>query len=239
MELYGGFSDYEIQQLTEDARVSRRQRWWTAPEYREHLTSGLMQLLQFEAEATAIRAYQPVLVPGPLQTSSFAETVLAWWSEHLSDEDRRVRHDVRMMRRAQLIEREDAPMYLLILDQSALEREIGGPKVMAEQLESLIESSRRPNVRVRIVPYAEGALIGGTFGPFVVLDLAEDDPEDAVVYRENYNTDNVLHDRKDVRFHRDIFETLWKRSWSEELSLRAINAKASELRFQVDISRST
>jgi transcriptional regulator with XRE-family HTH domain len=236
LDLYGGFSDEEVERLAEDARISRRQRWWTAPEYREHLTSGLMQLLQFEAEATAIRVYQPVLIPGPLQTSSFAEIVLNWWSGQLSDQDRQVRHGVRMMRRAQVIEREDAPTYYLILDQSALEREIGGPKVMAEQLEALIDSSRRTNVRVRIVPYREGALIGGTFGPFTVLDLSEDDRDDAVVYRESYNTDSVLHDRKDVRFHREIFERLWQQSWSEELSLRAITAKASDLRFQVHIS---
>ena len=60
LDLYGGFSDEDIERLTEDSRISRRQRWWTAPEYRDHLTSGLMQLLQFEAEASGVRAYQPV-----------------------------------------------------------------------------------------------------------------------------------------------------------------------------------
>ncbi|HET6530843.1 MAG TPA: helix-turn-helix transcriptional regulator, partial [Actinoplanes sp.] len=61
LDLYGVTDSEEIEQLTEEARISRRQRWWTAPEYREHLTPGTLQLLQFEAEATAIRAYQPVL----------------------------------------------------------------------------------------------------------------------------------------------------------------------------------
>jgi transcriptional regulator with XRE-family HTH domain len=238
LDLYGGFSDEDVKQLSEDARISRRQRWWTAPELRQHLTSGLMQLLQFETEAAGIRVYQPVLVPGPLQTSSFAEFVLNWWDESLSEDQRRVRYEVRMMRRTQVVEREDPPNYYLILDQSALEREIGGPEVMAEQLELLVEHARRPNVRIRIVPYRQGALIG-MMGPFTVIDLNDDDSEDAVVYRESYITDDVVHDPKDVRRHREIFEALWHESWSEELTLKAIVAKATELRFKADIRGSS
>ena len=235
LDLYGGFSDEEIERLIADTRISRRQRWWTAPEYRDHLTSGLMQLLQFEAEATGVRVYQPVLVPGPLQTPAFARFVLEWWSRILSEDDRSVRLEVRRRRRAQVIEREDPPTYLSILDQSALEREIGGPAVMAEQLESLIEDARRPDVHVRIIPYREGALLG-LLGPFTVLDLS-DEYDDAVLYRENYVTDAVIHESKDVRHHREIFEALWRESWSEELSLRAITAKASDLRFQMGVRR--
>jgi transcriptional regulator with XRE-family HTH domain len=233
LDLYGGFSDEDIERLTEDTRISRRQRWWTAPEYRDHLTSGLMQLLQFEAEAAGVRAYQPVLVPGPLQTPAFAEFVLGWYSPSLSEDNRRVRLQVRRMRRAQVIEREDPPTYLLILDQSALEREIGGPAVMAEQLESLIADARRPDVHIRIIPYREGALLG-LLGPFTVLDLS-DEGDDAVLYRENYLTDAVIHEPKEVGYHREIFEALWRASWSEDLSLQAIIAKASELRFQMGV----
>jgi transcriptional regulator with XRE-family HTH domain len=238
LDMYGGFSEDEMKQLNEDARISRRQRWWTAPEYRRHLTSGLMELLQFESEATAIRVYQPVLVPGVLQTSSFAESVIGWWNKSLSEDDRRVRLEVRRLRRSQVIEREDAPTYLLILDQSTLQREIGGPAVMAEQLEALIQDARRPNVRVRIIPYREGAL-SGTMGPFTVLDLSEDEDDDAVLYRESYLADDVIHEPKDVRHHRDIFEALWRQCWSESLSLNAITAKATDLRFQAGVRSSS
>jgi transcriptional regulator with XRE-family HTH domain len=238
LDLFGGFSDEEIKQLNEDARISRRQRWWTAPEYRRHLTSGLMELLQFESEAAAIRVYQPVLVPGVLQTSSFAESILGWWDKSLSEEDRRVRLDVRRLRRTQVIEREDAPTYLLILDQSTLEREIGGPAVMAEQLEALIQDAHRPNLYVRIIPFREGALIG-SLGPFTVLDLSEDEDDDAVLYRESYLADDVIHEPRDVRHHREIFEALWQQSWSESLSLNAITAKATELRFRAGVRSSS
>jgi transcriptional regulator with XRE-family HTH domain len=233
LDLYGGFSDEDIDRLTEDTRISRRQRWWTAPEYRDHLTSGLMQLLQFEAEAIGVRVYQPVLVPGPLQTPAFAECVLEWWSRNLSEDERRVRLEVRRKRREQVIERDDPPTYLLILDQSALEREIGGPDVMAAQLESLIADAARPDVHVRIIPYRTGALLG-LLGPFTVLDLS-DERDDAVLYRESYLTDAVIHESRDVRYHREIFETLWRESWNEEVSLQAITAKATDLRFQMSV----
>jgi transcriptional regulator with XRE-family HTH domain len=233
LDLYGGFSDEETKQLTEDARVSRRERWWTAPEYRQHLTSGLMQLLQFEAEATAIRAYQPVVVPGVLQTAEFADYILGWWNKSLSEGDRRIRYDVRMLRRQQVIEREDAPDYRLVLDESVLVRNIGGRKIMAGQLEALAEAAERPNVYVRVVPFDTGGLLG-LLGPFVLIDLDEEDEEDAVLYRESWNSDEIIHDAKDVNEHRGYFETLWEQSLPEDASLRLINAQAGLLRSALD-----
>ncbi|HEU4346782.1 MAG TPA: Scr1 family TA system antitoxin-like transcriptional regulator, partial [Actinoplanes sp.] len=82
--LYGSFTAEEVDQLLGDTRVARRQRWWTAPEYRQHLSPGLIELLGFEAEATRISAYQPMLVPGVLQTPAAATFILDFWDKSLS-----------------------------------------------------------------------------------------------------------------------------------------------------------
>lgn len=235
LDLYGVTDQEEIDQLAEEARISRRQRWWTAPEYRDHLTPGLTQLVQFETQATAIRSYQPVLVPGVMQTPAYAEFLFSWYDIGLTADGRRVRYNVRMQRRRQVIDSEDGPQYLLILDESVLKREIGGLEVMAEQLEKLAEIARRPRVNVRIVPFKEGAILG-VIGHFTVLDLGDDDPDDAVLYRESFTRDSVDHDREEVRFHREMFETLWRLSLDEEKTIRAIMAEAALLRARIDRS---
>jgi transcriptional regulator with XRE-family HTH domain len=232
-DLYGGFPAEELAQLVEDARIARRQRWWTAPAYRAHLTDGLRQLLDFEAGAAAIRAYQPVLIPGVLQTPAYADFVLASWNDELSDDDRRVRHDVRMLRRRQMIERADAPDYFVVLDESILARNVGGEEIMAAQLDTLVESARIPSVHIRVVPLVEGGVFG-LLGPFALVDMDEEDPGDAVLYRESWTGDAVIHNQREVRKHRGYFERLWKESWSEDVSLRFIGAKAATLRSGLD-----
>jgi transcriptional regulator with XRE-family HTH domain len=231
LDTYGVVDQDEIIRITESTRISRRQRWWTAPEYRTHLTPGLRQLIEFEAEAVAIRAYQPVVVPGVLQTPAIAKYVLGWWDKSLSDDDRRVRFDVRRLRR-QVIDRDDAPDYRLVLDESVLRRQIGGAEVMAEQLESLLDVASRPHVTIRIVPLEKGALVG-MLGPFTVIDLS-DEPDDAVLYRESFNQDFFSDVPKDVGHHRDVFEVLWKVALDEEASLDRIREQVKELRSQRD-----
>jgi hypothetical protein len=76
----------------------------------------------------------------------------------------------RLARQA-ILDREDPPPPLLyvLMDQSILTREIGGPDVMRAQLEHLVAMSDRPNITVQIVPHP-GAHIG-LMGAFTVADL--------------------------------------------------------------------
>ncbi|MFI5895503.1 helix-turn-helix domain-containing protein [Actinoplanes sp. NPDC051513] len=232
LNLYGITDDEEVEQLLEEARISRRQRWWATPEFREHLTPGTMQLLQFEAEAVAIRSYQSVVVPGPFQIPAYARLLLGWFNKSLTEEQRRVRFDVRMQRRERLLESPDSPQYYLILDESVLKREVGGLEVMAQQLEFLAELAGRPGIHVRIVPLNKGAMLG-TVGQFTVLDLAEDE-DDAVLYRESFAADFISHDRREIAVHREMFEFFWLQSLNDEKTIRAISAEAASLRARID-----
>jgi transcriptional regulator with XRE-family HTH domain len=234
LDVYGISDEAEVARLTVDARTSRRQRWWTAPEYRQHLTPALRQLIQFETGATAITAYQPNYFPGILQTPAVAQSILDSWS--LSDEDRQVRFDVRMMRGKSLIERADGPDYRLVLDESVIKRRIGGSKITAEQLEFVAQAGQRPHIHIRVVPFAKAAYIGA-LAPFQILDLSHD-VDDAVLYREPYKRDEIIHDVAEIAFHRDAFENLWKASLNEQATLRAMVAEAAQLRSSLDYEAS-
>lgn len=243
LAVYGVEDGGEIGRLANDARTSRRQRWLVSKEEREHLTPGLRQLIQFESKAKAIRAYQPVLIPGVLQTAAVAEFVLNYRGNRLSPETRRVRFEVRMRRKAELFERAGGPLYSLILGESVMKSHVGGAEIMAVQLGSLAEVAQRPKVRIRILPFRVGAVIG-VEQPFQVLNLEEDDHgdpmvdrESAVLYRETTHGDRIWHDQTEVKSAIDMFDELWAEALDEEASYRAIVAEAASLRSSLDFLR--
>jgi len=231
--LYGVTDPAKIEPLVVDAQISRRQRWSTSSDVREHVTPAMSQLVQFEAEATAIRSYQPVVVPGLFQTPAYARFLLDWFTVSLTDDERRVRFDLRMQRRRRFLESTAGPEYYLLLDESALKRDIGGLEVMAGQLESLVETARRPDVHIRITPLQEGAFLG-LVGQFSLFDLSRGDIENVVLYRESFSKDSMDHDPKEIEYFRSIFETFWRQSLDEEKSIRAIGAEAAALRVSID-----
>jgi transcriptional regulator with XRE-family HTH domain len=225
---YFGIEDPDrVEQMTEDAKTSRRRGWWDEPKYREHLTPGTLQLLQFESEATFLRVFQATLVPGLLQTREYAEAVLDYWKHDLRKEDREARLEVRMRRGEQLFGRPDPPHYLLLLDESVLHREAGGHRVMADQLQALLDLSRTSALTVRVLPLADAAVMA-TLGPFQIFDFG--DEENAVLYRENYLQDEIIHTAEIVKRQRRIFEQFWNSSLTEEASAGLIEARAAAMR---------
>lgn len=223
-----------VEQMVEDARTSRRRGWWDEPRYREHLNPATMQLLQFESQATAVRSFHPTMVPGLFQTRAYAEFVLNFWSDVLSEEDRAVRFEVRMRRRDHVFDRPEPPRYLLILDESVLSREVGGAKVMAEQLQELLVLARKPSVILRVIPLADAAVLT-LLGPFMIFDL--DEEENAVLYRESSLRDEMVHTPSVTRRYRDVFELMWEQSLNEEASVRLVEARASATLSSLDRPR--
>jgi transcriptional regulator with XRE-family HTH domain len=235
LELFGIDDVETVSALVSDARLARRERWATSPDHRKYLTLGLRRLLQFETVAAQIRSYQPLLLPGVLQTKATAEYIINEAGTYLTAEERRVLLDVRIRRRKEIIERADGPQYYLVIDESVIMRFVGDARTTAEQLEDLAEVATHPKVFVRIVPLEEskGAIIG-TLGNFVLMNLSDDDADDSVLYRERYSADEIDHDPEKIRPYRDAFENLWKLSLPEDASLRLITAAAYKRRTQLD-----
>jgi transcriptional regulator with XRE-family HTH domain len=220
-----------VVQLSADARTSRRRGWWDEPVYRQHLTSPTMQVLQFETEATKIRVFQPVLIPGILQTRAYAEFVMNFFSEDLDEATRRARLDIRMRRREQVFDRPEPPSYLLVLDESALFRGFGGPRLMVEQFQQLLADAERPEITIRVVPTSSPANFV-MLGAFTLFDLG--DEENAVLYHESVIQDEIIHNQDLIDFHRHSYERMWEQSLSPEASVRLIAARVAKLLSTID-----
>jgi transcriptional regulator with XRE-family HTH domain len=220
-----------IEQLSADARTSRRRGWWDEPAYRQHLTPPTMQVLQFEIQANAIRVFQPTLIPGLLQTRPYAEFVMNFFAEDLTEDTRIARLNVRMQRHGQVFDRPDPPDYLLMFDESVLYREIGGPQVMSEQLRELLVHMHKPNVKLRVVPMADAASLT-MLGQFTIFDLG--DEENAVLYHESIIQDEIIHSPDLIRFHRQQFDQKWDQALDEDASARLIEARAAAMLSSID-----
>jgi transcriptional regulator with XRE-family HTH domain len=122
-----------------------------------------------EAEATALYIFEHSFIPGLLQTQSYAQVVLEAYPD-VTDDVVSERLAGRLSRQA-ILERDDPPppVVCALIDQSALNREIGGPAVMRDQLVHLVTMSRRPNITVQIIPNA--GTHPGLLGAFTVADL--------------------------------------------------------------------
>jgi transcriptional regulator with XRE-family HTH domain len=173
-ELYGAASD-ERALLAQLAAEAGKRGWWTA--YGDVFTGSYVA---DEAEAARIRTWQPLLIPGLLQTEQYAWAVIQTGrAESPDDAQRRVM--ARMARRT-LLSRADAPQFDAIIDEAALRRPVGGTEVMREQLRELLRS--RPNVTVRVVPFRAG-VHPGLEGGFVLLDFPADTSFPTEVYAES------------------------------------------------------
>jgi transcriptional regulator with XRE-family HTH domain len=127
-----------------------------------HDPDWFKQYTRYAVEAWMLKIYHGQLIPPPLQTEAYARALLG----HKRDIDKLVQ--ARLARQAEIMDRDTPPTVWLLLDEGALERIIGGPAVMREQLAHLLHAAELPHVTVRVNPKSAGAHPGldGTFQIF-------------------------------------------------------------------------
>lgn len=176
------------------AGQSRQRAWWEA--YGDVLPNAYETYIGFEAEATSILEFEALLIPGLLQTDEYARAVfVADGRRHdgrrLDDAEVDQKVQVRMARQA-VLTRQPPPDLVLILDEGALRREVGGPDVLRRQLNRLNEAGERNNITIRVLPFAVGAH-SALGGPFTILRFSGEAP---LVYCEG-RTGGVFRTRSD------------------------------------------
>ncbi|WP_189333181.1 helix-turn-helix domain-containing protein [Actinoplanes ianthinogenes] len=221
---YGVDDETELQTLRRLARGSRQRDWWHA--YNDVLPKQFGTYLGLEAEAASIHAWEPLLIPGLLQTAAYARAlVVAHRAEHNEGETER-RVEARMERQ-DILSGEEAPFMQAVLGESALRRQVGGRDVMRDQLAFLAKMTERQNVQVHIVPYSAGAYMPME-GGFQMLRFA--DPEAAPIVCIDLLTRNLyLDDVAEVGRYRDAWEDVLTKALPHTESAAMIKAAAEEM----------
>jgi transcriptional regulator with XRE-family HTH domain len=175
----------QIDFLTAAARGGRGKPWWS--DYHDIVTSQFARYLGYEGMASEFWVCHPFLVPGLLHTEAYATGLLEVYSGN--DTARRL-VELRMKRQERLFTQSDVP-FTFIVGEEALYRWIGGPGVMREQLEHLLEADRRDNISIRVVPFTAGSH-PGLCSPFIMLRIKGGDDE--LLFMESVNGDQLIQD---------------------------------------------
>ena len=191
-------------------------------------SAGFRPFQPHEAAARLIKMFEHSLVPGLLQTRADAQAILEVNPETTA-EDVKERVDGRMDRQAILF-REDPPPPRVhaILDEQVLHRNVGGPAVMAGQLEHLAELAMMPRISIQVIP--ADMPHAGLLGAFVV---AETDQALAIVYLDSALDGQVVESAAKAEAMDVVFRALQMEALTGSASLSRMKEAAQRWKEQI------
>lgn len=180
---------------------------------------GFSGWIDIEREAATLRTWEPVIMPGLLQTEPYARAVNEAWQ--VVDGDRDPDRDVaERMARQEIFGRAPVPSFGAIIDEYVLYRPIGSAQTMRGQLAHLLEMAARPRVSIHILPANTGAHVG-TLGAFMIASFADGR---STVYEETSTGYGRVAANPDATARvREIFDAL---------RADALNARASREKIE-------
>lgn len=202
---YGGVAEVEAEMLHRLVAQSRARGWW-AP-FTEGLHTDRYALpapgryTAVETDAVGVDAFDLTVLHGLLQTPEYAHAVLrSRLPEHPSWEIDQLVH---LRRRRHEALTGTPPLRLhAVIDEGVLARATGGPAVIAEQLDRLLELSELPSVRLVVLPFTAGAQRAHA-GRFAVLEMPDGLGPD-VVHTEGHAGEAFLDGPADVETYRRV-----------------------------------
>jgi hypothetical protein len=212
------------------ARETRTVGWWHPHD--DVIPDWLDLYLGLEDAASRLQRYDPELVPGLLQTAAYAREVIMADQPDLGEAEVTRRMQARLARQALLI-RVTAPLSAeVLLGEAVLRRPVGGPQVMAEQLDRLADAALLPNVTIRVVPLRAGLHRGVLSGPFAILrfpvngDGQESEPP--VVYVPGFTGALYLEQPAEIQRYQEVCTSVAAAALDEPASRALIRQAALE-----------
>ncbi|MGW1716731.1 helix-turn-helix domain-containing protein [Streptomyces sp. NPDC002156] len=187
-------------------------------QYRQSIRDPFAEYLHLEELAVKSDTFAWV-VPGLLQTEDYARAVVERSRKWQTDREIDSFVELRMVRQ-EALSREN-PLHLwCVLDESALQREVGGKHVMKAQLERLLDvTTQNKNVAIQVLPFAYGAH-SGVDGPFHLLHFPAGSP---VAVVEPMTTSLYLEEDSDIGRYETAFNHLRTEALDAEASQRYIH----------------
>ncbi|KOV66300.1 helix-turn-helix domain-containing protein [Streptomyces sp. MMG1121] len=187
--------------------------------YPEHFAEAA----EAEAQATAIRQYAPLLIPGLLQTSAYARAVFRAYRPTAPETEINELVAARI-ERAHILDDPTEPLLWMVLDEAALRRVTGGREVMTQALSHIIDVIHQNRAIVQVLPFGAGAH-ASMEGSIKLMDFEDAPP---LLYFEGVGTGRLEDDPAVVRYQRHTFELLAACALSPEKSLAVIEAMAQD-----------
>ena len=176
-----------------------------------------------ESEVVSRFSYDPLLIPGLLQTEGYARAVFAGHHPPLSEEIIDQHTEARLSRQ-KLLTRVPLAVLSFIISEEALRDLVGGPEVMREQWRRLLEVGALRNVEVQVMPAGRG-FHPGKDGPFVVVETKE---HRHLGYIESQEVGHVIRDPAEASAFGMRYGRLRSQALNVEESARLIERLVGE-----------
>ncbi|MET9816447.1 helix-turn-helix transcriptional regulator [Streptomyces sp. NPDC006355] len=181
------------------------------------------RVVELEQQATVIQQFALTLVPGLLQTPEYARAVFgAYRPNHTAKELDEV--VVIRTRRGRLLDDPSRPVVWTLLDEAVLRRRVGGPRVMAEQLQKIGDLAESGRLCLHVVPYDVGA--HALLESLLTLMSFEDSAP--VAYAEAFRTGNLMDDPALVSTAQSAYALALGDALSQQDSLALVRTAAEE-----------
>jgi transcriptional regulator with XRE-family HTH domain len=141
-----------------------RRTWW-AP-WEPVIPDHLKLFVGLEGFAASEFVYLPLIVPGLLQIAEYAGALVP--ADEVSPLHSHRVVDFRLARQQRLLAAENPLHLAVVLEESALDRPVGGPDVLRAQLDHLLAMSERDTMTIQVMP-TEVAVHSGVVGGFNLL----------------------------------------------------------------------
>jgi Domain of unknown function (DUF5753)/Helix-turn-helix domain len=191
-----GVDEAEREELLDLAARARVKPWW-----RDYADVFENEFPGFENDATRIRVFMPLVLPGLLQTRDYLEAVLR--GSLRSPTWQRKAIEARL-RRQEILDRtgNTAPYVVAVITEASLMYRWGSAADRRDQILHLVELSKRPNIELRIQRFADGPPTG-MHSMVNIFDFADDEP--SVVYLETDTTIQEVSNSEEVQTYVEGF----------------------------------
>ncbi|ASU81481.1 XRE family transcriptional regulator [Nocardiopsis gilva YIM 90087] len=220
LDLYKVTDEERREAILELARQSRQRGWWT--KFKD--VFGTDSLVGFESEASVISTYQPIVIPGLLQTRGYAAASASASLTRPEEINRTV--DARIARQ-EVLAGEQPPTVRAIIDESTLHRLPVEDGVAAGQIRHLIDQAQNPDITIQVLPFSAG-LHPGISGPFVLLDFP-DEMDAPIAFLEARTDALFLEEDDEVKEYRQVFDRLQAIAKSQSESIELMESLINKL----------
>jgi transcriptional regulator with XRE-family HTH domain len=172
------------------------------------------EFVEREREATSIREFNALAVPGLLQTEEYAQALFRAGRPADSDEEIG-QHVAARLERQRILDRPKPPMLWAVIDEGVLRRPVGGPEIFRDQLVHLASAGKRPGTVLQVMPFSAGAH-AGLLGEFIVLGLPSGRD---LAYTESVESARLIEQSDEVAAFNLVFDMIRAEALSPEVSL--------------------
>ncbi len=220
-----GVKDPEVRaKLEELAKHSKNRGWWL--EHAAHLRPDYLDHIALEDDATYIREWQSVLVPGLLQTPGYAEEITKGSPNYIAPERIAQLLKVREGRQAKI--EEGGASYSAVLWEPVVAHPLVSAEAHREQLAAILEVGERKNVTVQVLPFSAGVL-GVVTSAFSTFSF-DSEPVVEAVTLENLRGTSVLEGPDDLTAYANMYDLLRSSALSPESSANLIRGVLRSLK---------